>query len=699
MRTPTILRVAALALLTLASMASPAWATEDHDNATPTAWQWYYNQTEAQVSAIAATGYRIVDIEVEQGSPARFTVAFVKNSGSYAKGWWWYYNISLSTVGTLLSTNNARLSDFEPYEVGGAIRYAVVMIPNTGSDAKAWWYSMTTNLNDIVNTYTANNARVVDVEEKVLLGQTWYSAIMIKNTGADAKQWYFWVGASTSFISSEIASKNLRLVDLERRSNGTFDVVLVKNTEGMHWWWWTSQTEAGLNAEVAQSGARIQSIQRISSGGTPLFSAILHNNSNDLTTRIGDILRNGTNGVSGLYLKEVNGSVRAGLQQTFEFEPASTIKTLLNVHAMRQIALGNASLSEILTVFTGISGNSCPVYSSPVSEDMSTVIEDMMVDSDNNRTMAIRDRFTEGLINVTAVTLGMSGTLLQHTLGCGNEAIGSPNALTLVDGGKLHEEVANGYLGAERQTFYDHMLSSVTGYGGNRLGNIIDDEAAALGLPSLVVADFKAQMEMAYKGGSYGYGTPLRYYWSVLAWAKIPFISGGQLNPREFVSGIFIHKNTTNTTIGSVMNEASAELLREEIRAALQTWADAGDDAWTDLGGALTGNSNMHLTGVGSLVGGTEGSSVLTGAVPNQVASLVLGYTLLNAPFKGGVWGPNPDVLVEGIPTGGSGTVVIPFTWPTGIPSGVSFYEQWWMYDSGAPAGLASSNTIRGTTP
>jgi hypothetical protein len=694
-----IRQAAALTFLLLAILPAPARAAEDHDNTTPTAWQWYYGQTEAGLNAVLATGYRLVDLEVEQGSPARFTAAMVQNTGAYAKGWWWYYNLTLTDVGNLLSQNSARLIDIEPYEVSGVIRYAVVMVSNTGGDAKAWWYTVSTNLNDVSNALATNNARLVDIEEKLLLGQTWYAAIMISNTGADAKEWYWWIGASSSFVSSEIASKGLRLVDLERRSSGTYDVILVKNTEGLYWWWWTGLTESALWAQINQAGARVQSIQRVDFGGPPLFYAVLHNNSNALTTRIGEILRNGTNGVSGLYLKEVNGSVRAGLQQTFVFEPASTLKTLLHVHTMRQIALGSASLTENLVVWTGISGNSCPIYTGPVVEDMSTVLSLMMKNSDNNRTMAIRDRFGENAFNFTAFSLGMTDTLVQHTFGCGDEAELDPNALTLVNGGMLHEAVANGYLGSYRQDLYDHMLTNVSAYGGNRLGTIITEEGTALGLSADVIDDFRSQMAMAYKGGSYGYGSPLRFYWSVLTWTRIPFLSGGAVLPKEFVSGIFIHQNTTSSGIGAAMDEASAELLRDEIRAALLTWRIAELVAWADLGGALTGNSDMHLVGQGPLVPGTFATSIVTGAIPNDVATWVLGYSFLNAPFKGGVFGPNPDIMIHGIATGGSGSIELPTTWPAGLPSGFQFYMQWWMLDAGAPKGAASSNTIRGTTP
>ena len=43
------------------------------------------------------------------------------------------------------------------------------------------------------------------------------------------------------------------------------------------------------------------------------YSFVMINNSNDITSRVGELLRNGTDGTKGLYLKEVNGTVLANL--------------------------------------------------------------------------------------------------------------------------------------------------------------------------------------------------------------------------------------------------------------------------------------------------------------------------------------------------------------------------------------------------
>ena len=47
----------------------------------------------------------------------------------------------------------------------------------------------------------------------------------------------------------------------------------------------------------------------------------------------------------------------------------------------------------------------------------------------------------------------------------------------------------------------------------------------------------------------------------------------------------------------------------------------------------------------------------------------------------------------------GAGSKTLGSHWPAGVPSGFSFWSQWWIADAGAPAGYAASNGVRGTTP
>ncbi len=136
-----------------------------------------------------------------------------------------------------------------------------------------------------------------------------------------------------------------------------------------------------------------------------------------------------------------------------------------------------------------------------------------------------------------------------------------------------------------------------------------------------------------------------------------------------------------------------------ESGAVYRYEVEAGD-AWTDLGNALAGTHGAPvLAGTGVLCGGDSMSIDLTNALENTTAALIVGFSTLNAPFKGGIFVPSPDLLVAGLPTGPSGALSIPATFPLGVPSGFSLYLQYWITDAAGPVGFAASNGLQGTTP
>ena len=80
------------------------------------------------------------------------------------------------------------------------------------------------------------------------------------------------------------------------------------------------------------------------------------------------------------------------------------------------------------------------------------------------------------------------------------------------------------------------------------------------------------------------------------------------------------------------------------------------------------------------------------------MSMLVFGLSRLDAPFKGGVLVPKPQVLVP-VVTSVTGALSLPFTLPPGLPEGTTLYFQVWISDPAASAGLAASNALEGTTP
>ena len=107
------------------------------------------------------------------------------------------------------------------YDIGhGNIRFAVAMISNSGADAKAWWYYAGQSAAQIGDLARSNNARLIAVQSYISNGQTLYSSIMIANTGADAKAWWWYVNlvprpSATQSIQTTPGSSRQRLPAME----------------------------------------------------------------------------------------------------------------------------------------------------------------------------------------------------------------------------------------------------------------------------------------------------------------------------------------------------------------------------------------------------------------------------------------------------------------------------------------------------
>jgi hypothetical protein len=120
---------------------------------------------------------------------------------------------------------------------------------------------------------------------------------------------------------------------------------------------------------------------------------------------------------------------------------------------------------------------------------------------------------------------------------------------------------------------------------------------------------------------------------------------------------------------------------------------------WTDLGSDLVGTTGFpQLLASGTLQPGLQVKASLANAKPSALSFLVVGFSSLNAPFKGGVMVPDIDLGFV-ITTDFSGNVSFGGPWPIGVPTGFLTYYQWWVVDPIGPQGFAASNAISGTAP
>jgi len=309
----------------------------------------------------------------------------------------------------------------------------------------------------------------------------------------------------------------------------------------------------------------------------------------DPEDRVKTILEdNSVGGTVGLYLQEVNGAVLADHNESFIFEPASTIKVTHFVNALDRID-SEFELTDSVDYFQDLDG-SCPLDTSPASDTLEFGLTRMMVNSDNSWTQAFRVLLGENNINDTMQALGMTDSLTQNRIGCGSNppvdnAVDMPNQLTLVDAGMLYEKVANGFLDLDSTNIFYDIIDNDNG----RLNTIIDQEVT--GLSSDGLTDFKSKRDSALKAGSYGLSTGL--FRSTAGWAELPFKDNTcNVVLQEYVFGVFINAADSLGPQDDIRTQG-IELFREEIRAALETW----EDCETDLSIEKTGPSNPVVAG------------------------------------------------------------------------------------------------------
>ena len=550
---------------------------------TPTAWWWYRNLSNTDiVDIVDETGARLIDIELESIDPLRFAAAFVHNSGVYAETWWWYFDLTPGDIETLLDRNEARLIDIERYNTASGTRYAVIMLDNSGADAKAWWWYV--GLDDaLLDVFLdENDARLVDIEA-YQDGGTKYAAIMIDNTGADAMEWWWYFNEPATTIWNNIAAHDSRLLEFQVRDpvTHTFDAIMIPNEEpdNINWWWYYDVTEEELNALLSQNGARIADLDTYLSGIQRVYSVVMVNNSNELTTKMGELLGYGSDGSTGFYLKEVDGPVLASLQPTFVYEPSSTIKVTHHLYAMRQVMIGAESLNAQLTIAEGITGLSCPNGGEPfVVHTLEQALRHMMQLSDNTDTAAIEGRYGRAAINaMSASVVGMTNTSINHTLGCAELPL---NEMTLVDAALLYESVAQGLLldTASREDFYRMMQSENTlqpWWFTVDMQQLINEVATDLGIPEMAEY-YWDNTHLAWKpgGDTFDFGDVIKHYRSISGWVSLPWDCGepGAQN-REFVFGLFIHGASDSAYCDSRYFGHTIELFRELVTAGLESCA------------------------------------------------------------------------------------------------------------------------------
>lgn len=610
--------------------------TSDHSINTPAAWWVQHNVTAEQVATqLQASNARLTQLEVSamvNGAP-RFTTRMVPNSGAYAApgGWWWYHGLTATGVTAALNANNARLIDLERYDIGGGIiRYAAVMVSNSGAAARGWTWLVGVSAAQLGAHLASTGHRIVDLDHFVQGSARRYTAVMVANTGADAKAWQYWFDQTPTQVASRVATFQGRIVKLDRQSNGRYNVVLVRNTGGDRSAWWyrhgfRSMTE--LTHFATQLAARpVDLVTYTTSQGERLFDAAFIDNANADTRRMRDefgktfLDASGapTRGIFQAYLKRAGGAVSVDLNARRRAETASALKALHLLHGMREVQAGRTTLDSDFTFYDYPSDTAdklpkdkCP---NPVDEieenqfrwgwEFGVGLRAMMVSSDNRTTRGVVLRYGMPAINQTAALAGLTSTTLRHDIGCGYldvasgtiDAAARRNETSAADLARIYEGVWTASLlndgpNGARTTFLDAMtLNSAQGVdSSDSLYAIILDEATKLGKQHLVQT-FSRDVQRWAKGGSYGTAMNVdastRDLQRVVIRAQagilrlpVRLLGGLQSGHRTFVYGHLISDVPIScfncdeeTNYANAYRAAAPELFRTEIRRALQTW-------------------------------------------------------------------------------------------------------------------------------
>jgi hypothetical protein len=473
----------------------------------------------------------------------------------------WTERLSAAEVTALVTSGDRRIVDLRVDTRAGRARFDVALTDNADGRAWAWSADLTAARMEAM-LKAAPRFPAVMVPYQVTPGETRLAVVWAPGAPSDtALDWVVMVDVSSEALAGIRAGD--RPDDAQDAAAAAKALTLERVA--------SYSTAAGeRHAVVARRGARVSA-----PGRAPVLGLAAEP---DITSRVSALLAT-TDGTQGLYLRQIGGAVLAQQNETFVFEPASSIKAAAGLHAFRQVEAGTWALGNLVNVFQPpAAGSSCPGNTDVGDETLTVALQEMLWHSDNSRTRVIVDTFGRANVNATMTAVGMTDSSINHDIGCGGPV---PDQMTLVDAGVLYEGSADGTLIAAANVDLFHSFFpgrgqfmaegyDWTGIWDTDIPNMLAAEAPA-GMTASQRQAYRGQMDLAYKAGNYkictsaNCATYLDHY-SVAGWASVPFCTGTVMAPREFVFGIFLANSTSDATVQAAFSAAKGELLREQIR-------------------------------------------------------------------------------------------------------------------------------------
>jgi len=267
-----------------------------------------------------------------------------------------------------------------------------------------------------------------------------------------------------------------------------------------------------------------------------------------------------TGGTFGFAVIEVGGATTASLNPQHVFYPASSVKAIHHLHAVRWVT-AQPEREDALDTPIPRYDDTCAGAGSGTAVPLRTLLDLMLIRPDNEATNAIQDFFGLEALNKTAGEAGMTDTLLAHRFACGGPANDPANASTAWDLASLYRAVASGVL-IDRFTELALFTSFMLQNHWPSLDRVITEEAALLDVDP---ARFIADTSLIYKAG----------------WWETNLSVGGLLEisscegVHSYAFGAFVDR--ADAVVGGFdIADVIPEVLRAEIGAALESYMECG---------------------------------------------------------------------------------------------------------------------------
>jgi uncharacterized protein (TIGR03437 family) len=258
----------ALACCLIIGIAGTAVGQDDRSNTQPTQAFWYSSTSQAP------SDQRFTDINVESVNPPVFSALAVPNSGAYGKGWWWWYGQDEASLRAKTAEENSRIVDLDVYTVGGQRQIVALLISNTGQDAKTWWWVHDQPIATVVAQANQLGARLTALKCYAAGSTRLCSSVMVANTGADQRAWWWGYELTADGVANLINQNPARLIYIQVSDTGHFNV-LAEGSKGESWWWYYGKTQDELSALATQNGARLIDVAPYDSGGRRVYAGIM----------------------------------------------------------------------------------------------------------------------------------------------------------------------------------------------------------------------------------------------------------------------------------------------------------------------------------------------------------------------------------------------------------------------------------------